>query len=120
MARRAPRADLIGGHRDTGPAPYGFLLAGLGACTAMTLRMYAERKQWPLHAVQVRLRHRKVHAQDCADCETREGRVDQIERELHVEGPLSDQQRQRLVEIADRCPVHRTLESEIKIRTVLQ
>jgi putative redox protein len=104
----------------TGPTPYDYLLAGLGACTAMTLRLYAERKQWPLARTTVRLRHEKMHAEDCADCETREGKIDRIERELILEGELDAEQRARLAEIADKCPVHRTLRSEVKIVTTLR
>jgi uncharacterized OsmC-like protein/alpha-beta hydrolase superfamily lysophospholipase len=114
----ADEPEAVGGD-DTGPGPYDLVLAGLGACTSMTLRMYAEHKGLPLDGVVVRLRHDKVHAKDCADCETREGKIDEISRELTVSGDLDDAQRQRLLEIADKCPVHRTLTSEIKIRTRL-
>jgi putative redox protein len=107
------------GGGDTGPDPYGLLLASLGSCTSMTIALYARRKQWPLEAVTVRLRHSKIHAADCAECETREGRIDRIEREVELAGALSDEQRGRLLEIADRCPVHRTLSSEVDIRTRL-
>jgi putative redox protein len=103
------------GGTDAGPTPYDLLLAALGACTSMTLAMYARRKGWPLAAVTVRLRYDRIHAADCADCETRTGLVDQIERQIELTGPLSDEQRARLLEIADRCPVHRTLTSEIRI-----
>ena len=85
----------------------------------MTLALYARRKQWPLAAVTVRLEHSRIHAQDCAECETKEGRLDRIDREIALEGALDDEQRRRLLEIADRCPVHRTLTSEISIRTRL-
>ncbi len=83
----------------------------------MTLRMYADRKRWPLESVEVRLEHDRIHAKDCEDCESREGRVDRIRRQIRIDGNLDDAQRNRLLEIADRCPVHRTLENEIKIRT---
>jgi putative redox protein len=83
----------------------------------MTLALYARRKQWPLQAVTVRLEHSSIHAQDCAECETKEGKLDRIEREIELEGALSNEQKERLMEIADRCPVHRTLRSEIDIRT---
>ena len=85
----------------------------------MTLALYARRKQWPLNGVTVRLKHSKIHATDCADCETNEGKLDQIDSELTLSGTLTDEQRTRLLEIAGMCPVHRTLTSEIKIRTRL-
>ena len=107
------------GGEDSGPSPYDFLLAGLGSCTSMTLRMYADRKGWPLEGVQVRLRHSKIHAEDCSVCETKVGKIDLIEKEVRLAGPLSDEQRARLMEIADRCPVHRTLTSETRIRSSL-
>ena len=105
------------GGQDGGPAPYDYLLAGLGACTSMTIRMYADRKGWPLARVTVTLAHAKVHARDCAECETREGKIDVIDREILLDGPLDDDQRAKLMEIADKCPVHRTLHSEILVRT---
>lgn len=114
----ADEPERVGGG-DEGPNPYDLLLAGLGACTAMTLRMYADRKEWPLEETRVELEHARVHADDCDDCETKEGKVDVIERRLSISGDLSDEQRQRLVEIADRCPVSRTLTSETKIRDTL-
>lgn len=106
---------VAAGGRDHGPGPYELLLMALGACTTMTLRLYADRKRWPLERVSVRLRHAKIHAEDCADCETKQGMLDRIECEIQLEGPLDRAQRQRLMEIADMCPVHRTLTSEIKI-----
>ena len=105
------------GGRDSGPGPYDFLLAGLGACTSMTMRMYADRKSLPLERVTVTLKHSKIHASDCAECETREGMLDQIDRVISIEGALDADQRARLMEIADKCPVHRTLTSEIRIVT---
>jgi uncharacterized OsmC-like protein/fermentation-respiration switch protein FrsA (DUF1100 family) len=106
------------GGRDSGPNPYDYLLAALGACTAMTLRLYAERKALPLDRVTVRLRHAKIHAADCETCETKSGKIDRIERGILLEGVLDDEQRARLMEIADKCPVHRTLTSEVDIRTM--
>jgi putative redox protein len=106
------------GGLDSGPGPYDLLLAGLGACTAMTLRLYAERKALPLEQVTVELRHDRIHAADCESCETKEGMIDRIERAITLRGRLDAVQRQRLMEIADKCPVHRTLTSEVDIRTV--
>jgi uncharacterized OsmC-like protein/alpha/beta superfamily hydrolase len=105
------------GGKDSGPGPYDFVLAGLGACTSMTMRMYADRKSLPLDRVTVTLKHSKIHAQDCEECETREGMLDQIDRVISIEGALDADQRKRLMEIADKCPVHRTLTSEIRIVT---
>ncbi|WP_029587167.1 bifunctional alpha/beta hydrolase/OsmC family protein [Bradyrhizobium sp. URHD0069] len=108
---------IAAGGEDTGPGPYDFVLAGLGACTSMTMRLYADRKSLPLERVTVRLKHSKIHAEDCADCETRVGMLDQIERIITIEGALDAEQRKKLMEIADKCPVHRTLTSEIHIVT---
>jgi uncharacterized OsmC-like protein/alpha/beta superfamily hydrolase len=108
------------GGTNKGPTPYDYVIAGLGACTAMTLRMYADRKKWPLRSVTVRLNHQKIHASDCQSCETQAGQVDQIEREIELSGPLDDQQKERLMQIADRCPVHRTLHSEVIINSKLK
>ncbi|UCG50688.1 MAG: alpha/beta fold hydrolase [Candidatus Latescibacterota bacterium] len=108
------------GGTDKGGSPYQYLLAGLGACTSITLRMYADRKEWPLHEIIVRLSHEKIHAADCEQCETQVGKIDVIEREIQVGGPLDNDQRARLLEIADKCPVHRTLHSEVVVRTRLR
>jgi putative redox protein len=107
------------GGLGSGPNPYDLLCAALGACKSMTMRLYAERKGWPLTRAHVAVRHGRVHAADCADCETREGRVDEFTCEIALEGPLDDEQRARIFEIAERCPVHRTLTGEIKIRASL-
>jgi uncharacterized OsmC-like protein len=108
---------VAAGGEDTGPGPYDFVLAGLGACTAMTMRLYADRKSLPLDRVSVTLEHSKIYAQDCAECETRTGKLDQIDRVIAMEGALDIEQRSKLMEIADKCPVHRTLTSEIHIVT---
>jgi putative redox protein len=105
------------GGLDSGPGPYDLLLAALGACTSMTVRLYADLKQIPLKRTRVRLRHEKIYAKDCAECETKEGKIDRIDRVITFEGDLSAEQRTKLLEIADKCPVHRTLESEVNIRT---
>ena len=115
------RADepVAAGGTDTGPGPYDLLLAALGACTSMTIRMYADLKELPLDKVTVRLKHDKVHARDCAECETSEGKIDRIDREIELDGRLDEAQRLKLLEIANKCPVHRTLHSEIWIPTRL-
>jgi uncharacterized OsmC-like protein/fermentation-respiration switch protein FrsA (DUF1100 family) len=105
------------GGGDTGPGPYDFVLAGLGACTSMTMRLYADRKSLPLERVTVTLKHSKIYAEDCAECETKAGMLDQIDRVIAMEGALDAEQRKKLMEIADKCPVHRTLTSEIHIVT---
>jgi uncharacterized OsmC-like protein/pimeloyl-ACP methyl ester carboxylesterase len=108
---------VAAGGDDTGLGPYDLVLAGLGACTAMTMRLYADRKSLPMDRVSVVLKHSKIHAQDCVECETRTGMLDQIERVIAMEGALDTEQRGKLLEIADKCPVHRTLTSEIHIAT---
>jgi uncharacterized OsmC-like protein len=107
------------GGADEGPTPYEMLLAGLGACTAMTLRIYADRRKWPLERALISLRHRKVHAQDCIDCETKPAKMDVVDRVITLEGSLTEEQRAKLLEIAERCPVQQTLGSKIQVNTKL-
>jgi len=107
------------GGDDAGPGPYDYLLAALGACTSMTMRLYADRKGLAAERFSVRLSHRRVHAQDCADCETKQGNIGEITRDITIEGDIPEAARTRLMEIADRCPVHETLTHEIKIRSRL-
>lgn len=112
----ADEPKAVGGN-DIGPGPYEFLLMSLGSCTSMTLQIYASRKKWPLDQVVVRLRHAKVYAEDCENCERPAAKIDRIEREIEMIGPLDAGQRSRLLEIANQCPVHRTLSSRIDIKT---
>lgn len=105
---------------DAGPNPYDLLLAALGACTSMTVRMYANRNGWPLERVRVTLRHSRIHAQDCAECETTKGWIDHIDRDLELTGDLDDAQRQQLLHISERCPVHQTLDSQVHITTSIR
>src|SRR2546430_860622 len=121
VGRHVIRADepVAAGGLDSGLSPYDLLCAALGACTAMTLRLYADLKGIPLVRVSVELKHEKIHAVDCAECETKEGKIDRIERLIGLEGDLDPAQRQRLLEIADKCPVHRTLHSEVVITSRL-
>jgi len=114
----ADEPPWVGG-TDAGPSPYGLLGAALGACSSMTLQMYAKHKQWPLEAAEVRVRHKKIHAEDCEDCLSQEGTVDRFERTILLEGNLDQQQRSKLLEIANRCPVHRSLTGEIKVTSSL-
>jgi putative redox protein len=108
------------GGSGLGPSPYDYLLASLGACTSMTVQMYARRKGWPLETAVVRLRHQKIHAKDCEHCEERNGKIDRFERELELKGELTEEQRARLLEIAEKCPVHRTLHNEVLVETRLR
>ncbi len=119
--RHVIRADepVAAGGLDTGLSPYDLLCAALGACTAMTIRLYADLKGIPVERISVELKHEKNHAADCAECETREGKIDRIERLIGFEGNLDELQRQKLLEIANKCPVHRTLHSEVVIPTRL-
>lgn len=108
------------GGEDAGPSPYDLLLAALGACTSMTLHLYARRKGWPLARVEVRLRHDRIHAADCAECETKEGRLDAIDKQIVVTGDLTPEQITRLGEIAHRCPVNQTLLREVRITQTIR
>ena len=101
----------------TGPSPYQLLLSALGACTSMTLRLYAQRKGMDVQRITVRLQHSRIHAADCQGCETKSGFLDRIDRDIQLTGNLSENEKRRLLEIAERCPVHRTLQSEMHIRT---
>jgi len=105
------------GGTDSGPSPYDLLLAALGSCTSMTIGLYARKRGWPLENITVSLRHSKIHAADCDNCETKEGKIDRIERDIQLTGSLTDEQRAKLMEMADKCPVHQTLTSEINIKT---
>jgi uncharacterized OsmC-like protein len=107
------------GGTDTGPNPYDLLLASLGACSSMTLRLFADRRGWELRGIEIRLRHEKIHLQDCKDCENPNSKIDVIHREIKLIGNLTEEVRQRLLEIADRCPVARTLQSEVRIESKL-
>ncbi|WP_323844580.1 OsmC family protein [Microbulbifer magnicolonia] len=114
----ADEPEDVGGD-NKGPGPYEYVLLGLGACTNMTIRMYADRKEIPLGRVRTVLSHRKIHAKDCEDCESKDGKIDEIVREITLEGELTGEQRQKLLDIANRCPVHNTLTSEIVVRSRL-
>ena len=105
------------GGTDTGASPYDLLLAALGSCTSMTIGLYARKRIWPLESITVSLRHSKIHATDCEECETKEGKIDRIELDIQLTGSLTAEQRAKLIEIAGKCPVHRTLTSEINIKT---
>ncbi|MCD6582798.1 MAG: alpha/beta fold hydrolase [Desulfuromusa sp.] len=111
---------LFYGGTDRGPTPYDYLLVAIGACTSMTIQMYAGSKKWPLESVVVRLVHDKIHAEDCTSCETQKGKIDRFERELELTGDLTEEQKLRLLQIADRCPVHRTIHSELIVETKLK
>ena len=106
--------DVGGG--DAGPGPYDYLLVALGTCTSMTIGLYARRKKWPVEEITVSLRHSRIHAKDCEDCETKEGLLDRIDLDVQLSGALTPEQHNKLMEIAGKCPVHRTLKSEIDIR----
>ena len=107
------------GGTDTGASPYDLLLAALGTCTSMTIGLYARKRRWPLENITVSLRHSKIHAIDCEECETKEGKIDRIELDIQLTGSLTEEQRAKLMEIAAKCPVHQTLTSEINIKSRL-
>jgi len=113
----ADEPEEVEGGTDQGPDPYDYLLMSLGACTVMTLKMYARHKQWPVEDIYLELKHNKRHDEDCQNCEKKESKIDVIEKELIVKGDLSDKQRDRLLEISQKCPVHRTLLGDIKIES---
>ena len=115
----ADEPESVGGN-DYGPTPYGLLLSSLGACTSMTLRMYADRKNWDLQEVNVHLNHDKIHSEDCEQCEQQTAKIDRIERVIELKGNLDEKQRARLLQIADKCPVHKTLHNQISVNTTLQ
>jgi len=105
------------GGTESGPSPYDLLLAALGSCTSMTIGFYARKRSWPLEKIIVSLRHSRIHAADCEDCETKEGKIDRIDLDIQLTGSLTDEQRAKLIEVAGKCPVHQTLTSEINIKT---
>jgi len=114
----ADEPTAVGG-TGLGPTPYDLLLGALGACTSMTLRLYADRRQWPLQGVTVRLRHSRIHRDDCVTCEKKDAFIERVDRTLELQGPLSEEQRARLLEIAERCPVHQTLKGNLQVLTRL-
>jgi putative redox protein len=114
----ADEPTAVGG-TGTGPTPYDLLLGALGACTSMTLRIYAERRKWPLQGVTVRLRHQRIHKEDCVNCAEKDAWIERVDRTLELAGPLTDEQRARLLDVAERCPVHRTLQGQMQVKTSL-
>jgi len=111
--------ENVGG-KDEGPDPYDYLLMALGSCSVITMKMYAERKKWPVEDIYVEVRQHKAHAEDCKDCDDPKARIDKIEKEITVKGDLSDEQVQRLLEISKKCPVHKTLLSEVTIDSEIE
>ena len=111
--------EKVGG-KDLGPDPYDYLLMSLGSCSVITMRMYAERKEWPVEDIYIEIRHFKDHAEDCEDCDDPKARIDKIEKEIIIKGDLSDDQIERLLEISKKCPVHRTLLNDIEIKSTVE
>lgn len=114
----ADEPTTVGG-TDAGPTPYDLLLGALGSCTSMTLRLYADRRKWPLEGIVVRLQHHRIHRDDCVNCEKKDASIERVERTLELRGPLTDEQRAKLLDIAERCPVHQTLQHNLDVRTTL-
>lgn len=116
----ADEPESVDGGTDQGPDPYDYLLMSLGSCTVMTVKMYARRKEWPLEDVYLELKHNRHHDEDCENCDEKESKIDVIEKELIVEGDLSDEQLDKLLDISKKCPVHRTLLNDIKIESEIE
>lgn len=115
----ADEPEDVGG-KDEGPDPYDYLLMALGSCSVITMKMYANRKEWPVEDIYIEMRHNKTHAEDCEDCDDPKARIDKIEKDIIVEGDLSEEQLERLLEISKKCPVHKTLLSDVEIVSTVE